>query len=187
MPDLNYDISGEEYFRYVEESLVAKLGLDGLSVGGHVLRNEKGWRENEKQVDYIWMVYISRFFVGKGCIFSLKFAETQFREHFNKAGFAEGMFFSAPDGKAHLYTDFSDETAFDIQYFNKLDLFDANKGITLDGVSYHIRIIAPNIDTFIHVGNPNSKDWKEWESGVWKMGRSFGEQAGHPGMIGLFS
>lgn len=188
MSDSMHKISGDnaEYFRYVEKTLAAELELDMLRPGGHVIRNEKGWRENEKHVDYIWMVYVSRHFVGKACLFSVKFAETQFREYVNKAMFVEGFFIAASDNKEQLYTNTSDDTVFDIRNFNRLDLFDANKGIALDGVGYEIRIIAPNIDTFIQVGNPNSKEWVEWENDILKLGRKFGQDAGHPGMIKLF-
>jgi hypothetical protein len=189
MPNSIHDILREkiEYVKHVEKTLAAKLGLEELSTGCHVIRNERGWRENEKYIDYIWIVHVSRSFVGHSCLFSVKFGETHFRKYFNKAEFIEGFFINVSNAKGHLYTNTADDTVFDIKHFNKLDLFDANRGIALDGVGYDIRIIAPNIDTRISVENPNSKEWIKWEKGIWKVGRKFGEDTDHPGMIQLFT
>ncbi|MBT31004.1 MAG: hypothetical protein CMO01_15200 [Thalassobius sp.] len=50
------------------------------------------------------------------------------------------------------------------------DLFDANRGITLDGIGYEYLIFAPNTEIRISLNNPNSKNWKTWEKEIFSLG-----------------
>jgi len=50
----------------IEKQLAYKFGLEQLRRGGHVRRNEKGWGENEKEIEYVWILRISPSFVGWG-------------------------------------------------------------------------------------------------------------------------
>ncbi|MBO9204234.1 MULTISPECIES: hypothetical protein [Niastella] len=183
-PDIYYN--SIEYFQKLERSLAANLGLTELSSGIQVIRDKNGWRENEKSIAYSWIVQVSRSFVGWGGVFGIRFNENKFREYANKEEIIQGAYISNNNGIESLYTESSTDTSHEmIRHFN-LNLFDANKGIALDGVSYKIRILASNIDTFIHVNNPNSAEWKKWESEIWTMGSRLAKDSNNKDLISLF-
>lgn len=55
------------YFQKIEKSIAAHLNLSELKNGIQIIRNEERVRENEVDIDYIWIVNIARSFVGWGC------------------------------------------------------------------------------------------------------------------------
>ncbi|WP_205514287.1 hypothetical protein [Longitalea arenae] len=175
-----------EYFQLLERSLATNLGLTELKSGVQVIRDKNGWRENEKSIEYIWVVQISRSFVGWGGVFAIKFNENIFREHSNKEELFQGVFISNNNGIGNFYSEILADTSQDIiRHFN-LNLFDAKKGVTFDGVSYNVRIIALNINTFIQVNNPNTADWKRWETEVWTIGSKLAKKSNNKELISLF-
>ena len=176
-----------EYFRQLEKSLAENLGLPELSNGRLVIRNSKGVRENEKSIEYIWVVQISRSFVGWGGLFSLKFSENSFREHSNKEELVQGVFVCNQLGTEQFYTKTSSAITNDIIEYFQFNLFEANNGITLDGVSYNLRVIAPNIDTFICLNNPNTLAWSKWEQKIQALGKELANESGNQELINLFS
>jgi hypothetical protein len=184
----NIDIyyNSREYFQKLETSLAEIVGLPELRSGWHVIRNEKEWRENEKYVAYIWVVQISRSFLGWGGLFSIKFNESKFRKYLNKDELVQGVFICNRSGIEQVYTKTLPGTTKDIIGFFKCNLFEAAHGMTLDGVSYNLKVSAPSIDTFISLNNPNTSDWKKWEHEVWALGKELAKESGSPELIGLF-
>lgn len=184
----NIDIyfSSFEFFQKLEKSLATKLGLTVLKRGIQIIRDNKGWRENEKSIKHIWIVTISRSFVGFGGLFAVEFNENKFRDYSNPKEFVQGIFISDNDGVGQIYTTQSLEATYSVSQFFKLNLFEANNGINLGGVGYRIRIIAPNIDTFILVDNPNTEEWKKWETEIWEMGKKLARESNNNEMINLF-
>jgi hypothetical protein len=178
--------SSFEYFQKLEKSIAAYLGLPKLKSGGVTIRNEKGWRENEKSIEYIWIVEMARSFVGWGGLFTIKFSKNEFREHSNEEELIQGVFISNDNEAVNFYTESLLGTSPEIINLFNLNLFDANKGITLDGVSYKVRIIAPNINTFINVHNPNTDSWKKWEAEIWKIGNRLAEDSNNIELKNLF-
>jgi hypothetical protein len=176
-----------EYFRKLEKSLAESLGLSELKSGGQVIRNDKGWRENEKSIDYIWVVQISRSFIGWGGLFSIKFNENKFREHTNKEELTQGVFICNQSGIEQVHTKTLSDVKKDIIEYFQFNLFEANKVITLDGVSYNVRVIAPNVDTFIQLNNPNTMDWREWEQKVQKLAGELANESDNQNLIDLFN
>jgi len=182
----NLDTTSFEYFQKLETSIAVYLGLSDFRSGGVVIRNERGWRENEKYIDYAWIILLSRSFVGCGGVFAIKFNETKFREYINKEELIHGVFTSTDNGIELIFTESVPTSTFDVNRLFNLNLIDANKGITIDGVCYDIRIFGSNINTFIKVNNPNTVDWKKWENEIWEMGRSLSEKSKNKTLINLF-
>lgn len=174
------------YFEKLEKSLASKLGFVDLTSGIQVIRNENGWRENEKRIEYIWIVTIARSFVGWGGLFSIKLNKSQFREYENPEELLQGVFISNQNGIDQIYINRTTDPALDISKIFNFDLFEANKGITLDGVSYEIRIIASNIDTFIQLHNPSTEAFNKWESEIWKLGKRLARESNNQEMMNLF-
>ncbi|WP_341904199.1 hypothetical protein [Fluviicola taffensis] len=181
----NY-LNSLEHFRKIEGSIANYIGIQDLRSGNVTIRNEKGWRENEKSIEYIWIVKIARSFVGWGGIFAIKFAESEFRGYSNKEELIHGIFISSENGAEQLYIEnLIDMSQEKVSCF-KLNLFDANKGVSLDGIAYDLRIIARNVDTFIQTNNPNTNDWKKWEAEIWEMGRQLAKNSNDLELIKLF-
>jgi hypothetical protein len=176
------------WFLRIENSLAKELDLPGLSSGFHIIRNHRGWRENEKNIDYMWIVDVSRSFVGWGCIFTIKFNRHEFRGINNEEEIVRGVFVYGDNGEiTNKYfekegIDFSDP----IKQFSQWDLFDANRGITLDGISYRLLIRARNIDTVMALNNPNNASWRKWEQGLFDLGKTLAEKSKNTELIQLF-
>ncbi|WP_130733878.1 hypothetical protein [Flavobacterium sp. J27] len=172
----------------LKRSLATKLNLTELYSGKQTIRNEKGWRDNEISIDYIWIVNISRSFVGWGGLVTIKFEESHFRKINNPEKLVQGIFLY--DGKGEITAFYFEEQTkeFNDPIFNiqNLELFTANKGITLDGVFYEYEIIATNIHTCITVNNPNNNNWKFWENEIWKLGNRLSQESKNNEMMVLF-
>lgn len=177
-----------EFTEIIKKSLALKLGLTELYSGGHVIRNEKGFRDNEISIDYIWITKISRSFVGWGGLITIKFEESHFRNIKNPEKLVQGIFLY--DGKGEITAFYFKEQTNDftdpIYNIQNLELFTANKGITLDGVYYEYEVIARNISTCIIVDNPTSKNWKLWENELWKLGNRLSQESKNNEMMVLF-
>src|SRR5688572_21127321 len=103
-----------EHVKKLEKSIAAYLGLPKLISGGIVIRNEKGWRENEKSIEYIWIVKMALSFVGWGGLFAIKFNESKFREHLNKEELIQGVFISNDNGAEHFYSEIVSDTKHEV-------------------------------------------------------------------------
>jgi hypothetical protein len=176
------------YIQNVEKFLMETFGLSNLRSGHQVLRDENGWRQNEKMIDYIWIVLIDRFSVGAGGIFAIKFDELNFREFKNPEELVGGIFrINAAGECTNLYHENNQMPFHDrIMTSMRFDLFDANKGITLDGITYNMRIMCSNIDTTIKVSNPNTESWKNCEIELFAQGRALSLKSEKEELIALF-
>ncbi|WNJ17132.1 hypothetical protein [Pontibacter sp. G13] len=164
----------------VISNLSAELGIPDLRSGKLTIRDEKDWRINEKEIDYCWLVNVSRSFVGWCWLFSLKFNESDFRDKKNPEELIQGIFTISNEGeidklfKESRSQDFNDN----VKNLTSYDLFDANRGITLDGVGYEYLIFAPNTEIRISLNNPNSENWKTWEREIFSLGVSLAQKSG---------
>jgi hypothetical protein len=162
------------YRESIERVLMEKLGLSELKTGTQIIRDGNGWRQDEKSIEYIWIVMMTRSFVGWGGLITIKFNENNFRGKQHPDELLRAIFSMGPDnGIKEFYEERTSDTDSDFVMDNfNLDLFNANKGITLDGVSYTIHAISANVDTVITVNNPNTSNWKNWETEIWRLGKS---------------
>ena len=175
------------YFTTVEESLAASMGLSDLTAGRQIIRNEKGWRENEKNIAYVWIVAISKSFAGDCYIFSIKFIASKFRDVNNPEEIIQGIFTFQDSHISNLYYETVKADENDIINTFNFNLSDANKGITIDGVNYAIRVIALNTDTFVIVHNPNTTQWQQWEKSIWQFARKLAKSANNNEFSDLFT
>jgi len=161
-----------DFFKKVEKELAKKFHLENLGSGNHVVRNERGWRDNEIRIEYILLITFDRAFYGKGGILNIKYEPTAFRENNNKEKLTKAIFTIEENGELGPFYQEDELNNFLnlIPYFKEIDLFEANRGITLDGIKYRIKLISANIETTIEVNNPNHKSWEKLESEIWQMG-----------------
>ena len=64
-----------------------------------------------------------------------------------------------------------------IRNLTTYDMFDANLGITLDGVGYEYLIFAPNTEIRMTLNNPNSESWKIWENEIWTISKKLAQDS----------
>ena len=93
--------------RQIEKELANRFQLEDLKSGYHVIRNDKGWRENEIIIQYIWLVTFDRSFSGKGGILNIKYEPSEFREINNKEKLTKLIF--TIDEKGKLDTIFQED------------------------------------------------------------------------------
>ncbi|WP_196889803.1 hypothetical protein [Aureivirga sp. CE67] len=152
-------------------SLCSKLDIPDLRAGHLTIRNEKNWRTNEMYIDYSWLVKIT-LSLNECWIFSVKFNKTEFREFQNPEKLIQGLFTIDKQGEIDEFykitkTDNFEDKVRNLKYY---DLFDANPGITLDGVAYEYFVFARNTELRFSLNNPNSESWKIWEKEIWTIG-----------------
>ena len=184
----SYELNTFRCNQAMKNSLAHRFGLDGLYSGKHTIRNEKGWRDNELVVDYIWIAKISRSFVGFGGLMTIKFNANEFRGIKNPEKLIQGIFLYDSKGKVRefCFEEQIEEIHDPVYKVNKLELFTANRGITVDGVSYEYNVIANNMETQITVNNPKSEHWKNWENEIWDMGNRLAKKTANEEMKQLF-
>lgn len=158
--------------RQIEKQLANRFQLEDLKSGYQIIRNEKGWRENEIRIEYIWLITFDHSFLGKGGILNIKYEQNIFRDIKNKEKLTKLIFTIDEKGKLDSIFQEDEKENFSnlIPEFREIDLFEANKGITLDGIIYRIKLISNNISTTIEVNNPNHKSWEKFETKIWEMG-----------------
>ena len=179
-------IEKKELYKKLETALAGRFQLDDLHVGRHTIRNEKRWRENEIAIDFISLVTFDLFGRGTGGMISIKYEPTEFRTHINPEKVVNGIF--AHDEYGNIILFYKEETTDTrlVQIMNELDLFSANEGITLDGISYRIRLFASNIETTIEIGNPNHPSWRVWEKEIWSIAKRLSDNAQNPKLAAFF-
>ncbi|GAA4303136.1 hypothetical protein [Nibribacter koreensis] len=172
----------------IEKGIALKLGLSTLKPGLQIIRDERGWRDNEIRIKYIWIATVSRSFVGNGGLFSLKFEENSFREKKNPERLVQGIFLTGQQAQIPQFYFEEEQKSFKdiIKDLKSWDLFEPNNGIALDGVAYRFHVIALNSDVTITVNNPQSEPWKKWEDNIWELGRRLSANSKTKELIELF-
>ena len=54
-------------------------------------------------------------------------------------------------------------------------MYNANKGIVLDGIVYEYLVYARNSEIQFKMNNPSSGTWKGWKAAVWELGKELSE------------
>jgi hypothetical protein len=157
------------------QAIAKALKLDYLHPSWTIIRNERGWRDNEKKIEYYWSIYISRSFIGWLTVFTIKFDETTFRDIHNKSELLHGIISLKPDGEVDqlYYETFDGDTIDEFKEISTCDLFDANNTITL-------------VESNIHLSNPDSKKWRAALDKVWELGASLASRSGNSEWIEFF-
>ncbi|MBT31005.1 MAG: hypothetical protein CMO01_15205 [Thalassobius sp.] len=86
------ELNKQKLHQKVIVRLCSELGIPDLRSGKLTIRDEKDWRINEKEIDYCWLVNVSRSFIGWCWLFSLKFNESDFRDKKNPEELIQGIF-----------------------------------------------------------------------------------------------
>ena len=174
------ELNKQKLHQKVIASLCSKLEIPDLRAGNITIRDERNWRTNEMYVEYSWLVNISQSFNGWCWLFSIKFDNTEFREFKNPERLIQGLFTIDNQGEINEFHMITKTNEFEdkIRNLTSYDMFDANHGITLDGVGYEYLIFAPNTEIKMTLNNPNSESWKIWENEIWTISRKLAQDSG---------
>ncbi|BDS11467.1 hypothetical protein [Aureispira anguillae] len=173
------ELNKHKLHQNVISSLSNKLGIPDLRARNITIRDERNWRINEKQIDYCWLINISRSLIGSCWLFSIKFNECIFRDIKNETELIQGIF--TIDKQIEIDKFYSTVQAKNfkdkIKELTSYDMFDVNSGITLDGTGYEYLIFSVNAEIKMSLNNPNSKNWKVWEAEVWSIGKELAQKS----------
>jgi hypothetical protein len=166
-------LKNQELHQKVVTNLCSELNIPDSRAGYQTIRDERNWKTNQICIDYSWLVNISRSFKGWCWLFSIKFNKTEYEEFKNPEKLIQGLFTIDKVGEImEFYRDTKTDNFEDkIRDLSTYDLFDTNRGITLDGVGYEYLIYSLNAEIRMSLNNPNSKNWKIWENEIWKIGK----------------
>lgn len=162
----------------VVSNLAKKLNIPAFKAGKQTIRDERNWRVDEIEIEYCWLVKVSKSFAGECWLFSTKYGASSFRESNNPEKLIQGFFKVNSEGIIEKFHELTSTENFNdpIRNLNSLDLFDASEGITLDGNYYHFYISAPNTEITINVGNPNSEKWTNWTKELHLTGQKISKE-----------
>lgn len=172
--------SKQSLHQKVISNLSSELGIPDVRAGNVTIRDERGWRVNEKEIAYCWMINIAKSF-GCWCwIFSIKFNASNFRGIENPEQLIQGIFTIGKEGQIEIFHSDNKVSNFEdgIRSIPSYDMFDANMDVSLDGVGYEYLVFAPNTEMRISLNNPNSENWRTWENEVSRIGRDLAEKSG---------
>ena len=172
--------------KIAEKLIASKYGMSDLRSGGHVLRDEREWRVNEKQIEYSWIVLISQYFHGQAGVFTVKFNSNPFLIHQNPGELLRGIFIYNGKNINHIHGRFFNETEDPIISGLGYKLFEPDNSLTLDGVVYHFMARAGNKESFMQLTNPRSESWRVWEEEVWRIGKELAPGSGVKEMLVFF-
>ena len=175
---------GIEEFQWrqkVEIAICSLTNVSNLSSGVQIIRNDKGWRVNEKLLDYSWNITIYRSFLGALTMFALKFDQHTFRDIRNQTELVTGIIELNSQGEiASSYITSTEDISDTIAEVRSFNLFHGNMGITLDGTSYKVSIRSQNIESHISLNNPSSDEWLKVERQIYALGRKLALASGVP-------
>ena len=178
-----------EIYEKLETELADKFQLEGCRDGIHVIRNEEGWRDNEVDVDYGWIILFNSASFGKGGIVTIKFNENKFRKINNPEKLVRGIFSVDVDNKIQSFHKEDEKENFKdlIDEFNNLNLFNLNDGFIFDGIFFRIRAFSRETDVTIELYNPMDSNWQKLEQKFFEIGKMMSDNSGSSELKNLFT
>lgn len=163
-----------------ETALRKLLFLDSLC-GRASIRNEKGWLDNERVIEYSWIVTIDHAFRGQFYLFAVKFGANAFRGANNPEELLLGIMQLRTNGEVNHYYMMShkEDMTDPIRAVETFRLFEGDSYISLDGVSYTVDINAPNIKSQLTFSNPQSEHWKVLANNIWRIAVRLASDSGN--------
>lgn len=171
------------------QAIGREFNIEYIHAGPVTVRNERGWRDNEKRIEYYWSVEISRSLAGWLSVFTIKFGESSYRDIQNKSELVHGIITLKQNGELDriYYETYHGDTPDPIKEINNFDLFDAKTGITIGGIQYNFYIVVHGIESSISVSNPTNEKWKVAAKHVYGLGTELASRSGHEEWIEFFS
>lgn len=147
--------------RRFADFLVA-FNLDRFGAGRHIIRDERGWRIRDIQVEYLWIATIRPSFCSPCFLALLKTPE----------GFQCVAAIEGDDGlplsvSEPIVVDIPEDPIFTCLEHNRLEVFGG--GISLDGVAYTLSVRSFGCEFDIAFSNPRSGGLSHLANALWSV------------------
>ncbi len=155
----------------VPEEAIAKLyDLDGLRPGRHILRNEKGWREDEVWVVRLWQVTVFPSFDPFATLTTVHFQESEFRGIVHPARIRTSVVLHAGEGGGAVMVgpvDVAEDTVAPL--LRNVNLCPEEDSLVIDGIAYDLAIQMNQVESSILIRNPREAGLVAIESALFGM------------------
>jgi hypothetical protein len=160
----------------LENQIASALGLDDLRSGRHTVRDQRGWKTREVLVLGIWVVHILPSFHPPATV------AVVMEEHRTLGAFAVVVGVSktwdtVSVADTQLAPDWVDPVA---DVLSKINLFDLEGGLSLDGISYELQIDTLASKAQIHFSNPITQSLVGLEQAIFRVASEVVTLAGGP-------
>lgn len=173
----------------MEKAIAQRLNLASLASGTQIIRNEKGWRTNEKSVEYAWFSYINHqpksYYAG---LFSIKLKPSDFRGIINQEELVQGIFtFDANGNIIHFHFETNKNDFYDpIRASTCFDLFAHDIDNKSDYVVLNFNINTLGTHSAITTNGSGSFFANNFREEIFKMGKQFAANSNNESMMLFF-
>jgi len=145
----------------------AKLfGLDELRAGGHIIRDEQGWRKDEVEVSRCWQASILPSFHQAANLTTVHFLEHEFRGNVHPKEILACMVIddsSIPIGPVSVHRDPVEPM------FRNINLSPEEDYVAIDGIGYKISIQLCHIEASLMIHSPAYESHVAIEKGLFEL------------------
>jgi len=142
------------------------FGLDELRAGGHIIRDERGWRKDEVEVSRCWQAVIFPSFHQAASLTTAHFSEHEFRGNVHPKEILACMVIddnSIPIGPVSVHRDPVE------LLFRNINLSPKEDYAAIDGIGYNISIQLCHIKTSLMISYPFEESHVAIEKGLFEL------------------
>jgi len=182
------DLHRLQQLHQVENAICGRLELSGMRAGKQVIRDDRGWRHNEVDVQHSWLILVELAFQKPFWLFSIKFLENQFRDFHNPSTTVQGMCTvdTAGEIESFFYTNKSANYIDKIKTLQAPELTFEDMTIVIDGVYYEYHIFTYRSEVSFRLNNPQGASWENWSDKVWTFGKERAQRSKLADLQALF-
>jgi len=145
--------------------LLDAFNLEDFRGGRHILRDERGWRIRDIQVESMWLARIEPSFD------QLSYLMVVHADKQPKALFC----FGGTDGLPKISAEPVDCPALDdriVATLKHLDLLSSNDELSLDGIAYSIHVCTSSLSAGLTFANPKTESLRSVERALFEVAES---------------
>ena len=167
--------------------MAALLGLPHWSAGQHVVRNDRGWRDDEIRTCYIWSAAIMPSFHQSVLIGLAAFDESEFRGIKHEACLRAGVL-TMEKPTCSALADPADWLGLSVTAVVEVDAVAVALGAVglvskedhswLDGIGYRMHIQCADLESHLRFSNPTHDSWRAVEMALFGLAGEVGRQSG---------
>ena len=160
----------------LEGQIAATLGLDDLRPGRHIVRDQQGSKTHEVSVLGIWAAHISPILFPPATVAVVMEEQRTFGAFAVVIGVSR-TWDTVSVVDAQFAPEWVDPVA---DILGKVDLFELDGGLVLDGISYELHIDTLASRSQIHFATPNTQSLVGLEQAIFRVANEVVTLAGGP-------
>ena len=135
--------------------LTRLLGISELRTGRHILRDERGWRDDETWVTRLWHAKIMPSFDDWGLVGLAEFSESEFRGRHHPACMKAAVVTFEQGSDVPRVSEWAELPSDPLRALVRaVDLMPEDQSRCLDGISYMLTIDGSELSTRLCLSNP---------------------------------